>query len=244
MRAILTFHGIGPGTDPLSFHPDSLVHLLDALAASGHRVVPLTELLAHPGVPDQVALTFDDALASVVEEALPVLARRDLVATVFVVTDYLGRDNGWPSQPASVTRVPTMGWGELEALLEAGWDVGSHTATHPDVRGLPESQLEDEIGGAVATIRARLGTDPVALAWPCGLSDAPARAVAERHHRWGLGTRLAPLDPAVDHPLTLPRLDAYYLRERWTHGLFGGELFSGWLNVRRRLRTLRHGAEA
>ena len=240
MRAIFTLHAVDLSGSVLSITPDALEGLLDGLAAAGHRVVPLPELLATPGVPDQVALTFDDALASVVEEALPILARRGLSATVFAVTDHMGSDTRWPGQREAPSS--TMGWGELEALVESGWDVGSHTRRHPDLRGLDAARLEDEIGGAAEAIRSHLGRDPIALAWPAGWFDVAARAAAQRHHRWGVSTRLAVLDAAVDEPLTLPRLDAYYFRSRWTHAGLGGPAVSGWIQARARLRALRGSA--
>jgi len=239
MRAILTLHAIEAEGDVLTLRPEAFESLLDGLAAAGHRVVPLTELLARPGVPDQVAVTFDDGLASVAEEALPILARRGLVATVFVVTDHVGSDNDWPGQPASIVRRPTMGWGELEALAEAGWGIGSHTRTHPDLRGASAQQLADEIGGAADAIRTRLGRDPVGFAWPGGAVDAAARTCARRHHRWALGTRLARLDAAVDDPFDLPRVDTWYLRHRQLHPLLGTAAADAWIGARARIRAWR-----
>ncbi len=64
-------------------------------------------------------------------------------------------------------------------------------------------------------------------------------APAARHHAGAVSTRLAPLDQALDILFALPRLDAYYLRESWTHGLFGTPLLTGWIAARRRLRALR-----
>ncbi len=239
MRAILTMHSIDESGSAISLSPTELEGLLDGIARSGHRIVPLSELLARPGVPDQVAITFDDGLASVVEEALPILARRGLVATVFVVTGYLGRTNDWPGQPTDAPRLPMMGWEEMEALTEAGWEVGSHTVSHPDLTGLSPDGLEPEIQTAAETIRRRLGVAPQTMAYPYGKANRAVMEAAGKQHRWALGTRLAALDPSVDHPLELPRLDAYYLRESWTHGLFGGPLLGAWLAGRRRLRAVR-----
>lgn len=239
MRAIITLHSVDDSGSVLSMSPDALESLLDGIAGAGHRVVPLSELLAHPGVPDQVALTFDDGLASVVEEALPILARRDLVAAIFVVTGYLGGDNQWPGQPSHAPRLPMMGWEELEALAEAGWEVGSHTVSHPDLTALSPDRADGELGEACATIRSKLGLNPVALAYPFGRANDVVRTQAAAHHRWALSTQLSHLDPAVDDPLFLPRLDSYYLRDSWSHGFFGGPVAQGWIAARRGLRALR-----
>ncbi len=239
MRAIITLHSVDGSGSVLSTSPEDLESLLDGIAKGGHRVVPLSELLAHPGVPDQVSITFDDGLASVVEEALPILARRNLVAAVFVVTGYLGGDNQWPGQGVDAPQLPMMGWEELEALAEAGWEVGSHTVSHPDLTQLSPDRLEAELGEARETIDHKLGLEPVALAYPYGRVDSAVRAHAAAHHRWAVSARLAGLNPSVDDPLDLPPIDGNYLRESWTHGIFGGHAMHGWIAARRGLRTLR-----
>lgn len=233
MRAVVALHSVDTWGSPISTSPSALVALLDAIEGAGLSVVPLSSLLAHPGRPDRIAITFDDGLASVAEEALPILASRGLTAAVFVTTSRVGSDNAWPGQPPAIPRQACMGWGELEALVEAGWEVGSHTVHHPRLVGLGDAVLDAELGGAKETLESRLGPPAGALfAAPYGAVDARVLAAVGRHHRWGLGTRLAVLDPSIDHPLDLPRLDGRSLTGpgAWT---LGTGAFGTWLRVRR-----------
>lgn len=232
MRAILALHSIDDSGSPISTRADELEATLDALEGSGHVVVPLSRLLGQPGHPDRIAITFDDGLASVAEEALPILASRGHVGAVFVTTSRVGSDNAWPGQPRAIPRQACMGWGELEALLEAGWEVGSHSVHHPRLVGLGDDVLDGEIGGARAALTARLGPSAGALfATPYGAADERVLAAIGRHHRWGLGTRIAALDPATDHPLDLPRIDARSLRGPGVWAL-GTPAFGPWLRLR------------
>lgn len=239
MRGILTLHSIDESGSVLSMRPSELESLLDAVQRSGHTIVPLSELLGRPGVPDRVAITFDDALGTVAEEGLPLLARRGLVATVFVVSSRVGRDNDWRSQPAGIPRLSSMGWGELEALSEAGWEIGSHTHTHARLTECGDGAVRDELRLAHELIEDRLGVTPEVLAYPYGAVDERILRLAGETYRFGLGGRLAELDPAEDHPLDLPRLEGYYLRDPRVHRWFGGPLFSGWIDLRRRVREQR-----
>ena len=238
MRAVLTLHGIGPEADPLTLRPEELEAILDRLDATGHAVVSLGELLARPGHPDRVALVFDDAFASVADEALPILARRDLVSTVFVVTGHVGSDTSWPGQPAGIRTRSTMGWSELQALIEAGWSLGSHTVSHPWLTRCDEETVLRELEEANDALLARTGRPPVAFAYPYGDVDDRVMGLVRHHHRLALGTRLAPLDPAVDHPLDLPRIDAWYLRGPLLAAL-GPSAFLPLLALRRRAREWR-----
>jgi peptidoglycan/xylan/chitin deacetylase (PgdA/CDA1 family) len=68
--------------------------------------------------PKTFTLTFDDALVSFHDLAVPVLERLGLLhaATVFVPTAFVGRDNAWREQPTLLQRL--VPWSEVaEGLL-------------------------------------------------------------------------------------------------------------------------------
>jgi peptidoglycan/xylan/chitin deacetylase (PgdA/CDA1 family) len=116
-----------------------------------------------PGVL-HVAVTFDDAFLSVAENAWPAMVQRQIPATIFVPTGYLGQVPGWLTNPRSkagkeVVMTPSQ-------LKELGrhplMTLGSHTVFHrrmdrlaePDVRVDlfdSKSQLESVIGRPVET---------------------------------------------------------------------------------------------
>src|SRR5258707_14946875 len=79
-----------------------------------------------------VAVTFDDAVESVYEHALPVLARHRMPATIFAPTGYLGTAPRWiPSAARSGGRARVVS-PALLAMLDARWvKIGSHTVTAP-----------------------------------------------------------------------------------------------------------------
>ncbi len=89
-----------------------------------------------------VAITFDDGLASFVENAVPVLLKMNIPATVFVVADTLGTKPEWSASyydPAE--RV--MSAEQLKGLPDL-ISVGSHTLTHPDLAKLrPEAAARE-----------------------------------------------------------------------------------------------------
>ena len=192
-----------------------------------------------------MALTFDDGFRSVHDAALPVLREAGVVATLFLTTGFVGADNGWPGQPAWAPRFPMMGWEEVEALRAAGWSIESHGARHADLCGLGDEAIEAELLEAEETLHRRLGRRPEAFAYPYGSYDARVRERVGKHHRWAWTTELAPLPEgarggaAGGDPLTLPRLDAYYLRSPRVQRGFGSLPFEAYLRGRRWLRGLR-----
>jgi peptidoglycan/xylan/chitin deacetylase (PgdA/CDA1 family) len=83
-----------------------------------------------------LVVTFDDGFASILR-ALPILEQFHFPATVFVVTRYIESQQplGWPGlerwlMTDQAGEMRPLGWGDLGALLERGWEVGSHTVNH------------------------------------------------------------------------------------------------------------------
>ncbi len=92
--AILMYHRIEDVPyDPwrLAVRPSHFEQHLQVLAR--RRVVPLSKLLSTPGA---IAVTFDDGYADFVENALPLLEKYEIPATLFYPTDALdGREFWW-----------------------------------------------------------------------------------------------------------------------------------------------------
>ncbi len=189
---------------------------LQALSDAGAVVLSLSDLvgrLRDGTLPERaVALTFDDAFASVVSEAVPRLQRRGWPATVYCVDGYLGATNDWPTQPAGVPRRRLATADELVALAAAGFEIGAHTRTHTPLSKLPDDALREEIVECRQRLEA-LVEQPVRT-FACPYGDHPegtARDLVEQTYDSVCGTVLGAVGAATD-PYALPRVDAHYLR--------------------------------
>jgi peptidoglycan/xylan/chitin deacetylase (PgdA/CDA1 family) len=207
--AILTYHSIDDSGSVISTPPSLFRRQMEFLAASGIRVTPLDRVVREPG---SVAITFDDGFANVASHAVPLLERYGFPATVFVVSEFCGRRNNWPSQPAgAVPILPLLGWDDL-ARLPSNISIGAHTATHPDLRRLPAEECEREMCSSRDRIEQRLGKSVRWFAYPYGASSPEVRSLTARHFDLAVGTSLRFLPPQPD-AVNLPRIDTYYLRE-------------------------------
>ena len=205
---ILTYHSLDDSGSPISMRPGAFRKHMDLLAASGAPVVPLERVARTPGA---VAITFDDGFRNFLEYALPVLAEHRFPATVFVVTGYCGKNNGWPSQPAGIPRMDLMDWKDLRAIREAGIELGAHSVRHEFLTRLPEAQVAEELSRAKEEIENRSGALVRSFAYPYGAVNETVRRLAARHYALACTTELR-FCGAGDDPLTLPRIDAWYLK--------------------------------
>jgi len=181
---VLTYHAVSEKWPAaLSVIPDRLEWQLRTLLDRGYRGATFSEAVSAPPAPRTLAVTFDDAYRSVLRLAFPILCRLGLVGTVFAPTDFIGRERpmGWPGidrwlgGPHEPELIP-LSWTELGVLVETGWEIGSHTRTHPYLTRLDDERLQDELIASKEACEARLGLPCRSLAYPFG--DADERVVA------------------------------------------------------------------
>jgi len=239
VRAILTFHSVDESGSVLSIAASQLRSLVESIRASGHRIVSLREILRAPDAPDRVALTFDDGMASLHANALPVLRDLGAPATVFLTTGWLGRDNRWPSTPPGTPRMAMLDWSQARALRDAGWSVEAHTVNHPDLRALSDEEIGRELEDCARAIEREIGERPEVLAYPYGHCDARVEARAHSRYRFAVTAAMGTLPRQIAEPMRVPRLETYYFRSPRIHAGFDGARFRGYLAVRSLLRRLR-----
>jgi peptidoglycan/xylan/chitin deacetylase (PgdA/CDA1 family) len=208
---VLCYHAVSDGWDhQLSVGPAAFERQLRTLTLRGFRGVPAdTALNGGRGL----HVTFDDAFRSVVN-ALPVLERLGLTATVFACAAYAdeGRPLDVPELAAEASAHPeelaTMSWDELRALTERGVEIGSHTVSHPHLPQLSEAEIRTELVDSRARFEDELGGPCRFLAYPFGEHDSRVRAAARRAGYAG-AFALASTAPEPRDEFALPRVDLY-----------------------------------
>jgi peptidoglycan/xylan/chitin deacetylase (PgdA/CDA1 family) len=109
-------------------------------------------------------LHFDDGYVDVVRAA-DELERRDLRGVFFIVP-------GWLRRSGITTER------RVRELANRGHEIGNHTWSHPDLRGLASAAQRAQIARARERLADVVGTPPARLAWPFGLHDAQADRIA------------------------------------------------------------------
>lgn len=107
---------------------------------------------------NQILVTFDDGYACIRENAAPILDEVGGVATVFVITDYVGRKNSWDYFPES-KQVDHMDWSSLRELHGKGWEIGSHGCSHRRLIHMDQQQINQELTVSKQKIEDKLGEE-------------------------------------------------------------------------------------
>jgi peptidoglycan/xylan/chitin deacetylase (PgdA/CDA1 family) len=184
---VLCYHAVSE-TWPakIAVTPDQLEKQLTLLIQRGYRGATFTEAATVPADGRLLAVTFDDAFRSVVKYAFPILSQLGLPGTVFVPTGFAGREvaMAWPGIDewiggAHESELIPMQWHELRLLAEAGWEIGSHTRSHPRLPELDDAHLAEELEGSKGDCEERLGKACRSLAYPFGDVDARVARAAD-----------------------------------------------------------------
>lgn len=182
----------------------SLSDALDALRGPTDRRGPPGAVDAGGGggpVPSTVAVTFDDGTADFVTDALPVLVRHRVPATLYLATDFVDTRRSFPHGGAPLS------WAAVAEAYSTGLvEVGSHTHTHRLLDRVGAAETAEELDRSCELIGDHLGRVPVDFAYPKAVAPGveAAREVAARFRSAALaGTRANPVG-ATD-PLRLAR---------------------------------------
>lgn len=218
---VLCYHALSQDFPAsLSVSPETLRDQLGGLVRRGYRGATFSESITGTHAGKTLAVTFDDAYRSVVELALPVLREYELPGTVFAPTAYIGSEipMHWPGidrwhGTAHETELIPCSWPELERLIEAGWEVGSHSRTHPRLPELTDDDLITELTDSRLECEERLGVACRSIAYPYGaVNDRVADAVAAAGYSFG--AELSGILRSPAEPLRWPRVGVYHRDHR------------------------------
>jgi peptidoglycan/xylan/chitin deacetylase (PgdA/CDA1 family) len=147
--------------------PERFAAHMQYLASNGYTALTVSQLVDRLSAPTlalperPVLITFDDGLACFYHEALPTLDRFGLVATLYVVTAYIGGHSRWLAT-----------WQQLSEIAASGCEIGAHTHTHPELDTLRPAQVAEELQNSRATLELNLGIPVRTCAYPHGYHDS------------------------------------------------------------------------
>lgn len=127
------------------------------------------------------SLSFDDIPVTAWTEAGPILAQHGVKATYYVCGGLAGGTN---------LDLPQFETEHLQALFEAGHEVGCHTYEHVSVLDLSASALEASLARNAAWVAERLdGHEMTSFAYPFGDVSLAAKPVIAKRFGLGRGVR-------------------------------------------------------
>ncbi|REE86524.1 polysaccharide deacetylase [Paenibacillus taihuensis] len=151
-----------------------------------------------------VLITFDDGYRDNYTNAYPILSEYGFTATEFLVTSWVGGSS-------------YMNWSEAGELYRAGWDIMSHTRTHPYLPLHGTKEQREEIAGSKQDLEKHLPVPANVIAYPYGLRSAETvNIVAESGYTYAF---------TFDDGMTTSSQNPYLLKRLFIKGEMDAQAF-------------------
>lgn len=147
-----------PESDPDDFNyintPKSFEENIKVILENGYTVISMKELNdADSGkskLPSKpILITFDDGYYSNYEYIYPILKKYNVKASIFVVTDKIGKE---------IDGIKYLGWNECKEMQDSGLvEICSHSSRHVFYDKLPVREIHDDVIKSYEEIEKNLG---------------------------------------------------------------------------------------
>ena len=196
---ILEYHAIQPPVPgaafPQLFVPQAdFQHQMQWLKDNGFEAVTLdqaeTAWYEHGELPPKpIVVSFDDGYLSQYVAAFPELQHL-----------------GWKGVINLVAQGSDLPDGDVKKMLDAGWELASHTITHPDLTTLDSAQLKREVAGSREILKRRFGVPVNNFCYPAGSYDNTVIAAVQAAGYVGAESEVPGMATAA-HPYVLNRIE-------------------------------------
>ena len=180
------------------------MQLLKSLGYKGCSVSEAATALQSKRSNKLVGLTFDDGYQNFFHEALPILKKLDFSATVYCVSNLIGKSNEW-DESTGITKNPLMTYSQIKECTKAGIEIGCHSATHKSLIE-QECDLNHEISSAKSELQNRFETEVSSFCYPYGHFNETVLDVVAASGFSSATTMIRSRARDTDGLLSLPRI--------------------------------------
>ncbi len=139
-----------------------------------------------------VIMTFDDGYDEMHRNALPIMKEFGARATAFILGDRSIKSNTWDVE-SGFEGATLMDDDQILEMKDAGFEIGSHSMTHPDLTRLSERRARKEIFQSKEILEDLLDSPVISFAYPFGSANSlMERLVKEAGYDYGCGVYSGP----------------------------------------------------
>lgn len=168
---ILMYHSIGYNKIFFTVKPEEFERQMDWLNKKGYKVISLSELADKIGRREEfpaktIVITFDDSFEDIYFNAFPILKKYGFSATVFTVTDFIGKEQ---RNESTGIMFKTLNRGQIKEMHNSGLiDFEPHTCSHRELPGISLQDARSDIFNSRKIIEDTLGKKCFSFAYPRG----------------------------------------------------------------------------
>jgi glycosyltransferase involved in cell wall biosynthesis/peptidoglycan/xylan/chitin deacetylase (PgdA/CDA1 family) len=172
---VLCYHSVAQTDHDLAIDPRALRAQIGILRELGYEFQCFRELAdglrRHGAAKRNVAcITFDDGYEDNLAEAAPLLLELGVPATMFVTSGLMLGDSSVCASFRKLTGYDTrfMSPRQVADLHRAGFEIGAHTHTHPNLARLRLDETREEVERSKTALEQAIGAPVTTFAYPFG----------------------------------------------------------------------------
>ena len=200
---VLNYHQVNSEeNDMLSVPVEEFEAQMAYLEESGYTTITPDQLrdFLTDGTPlpeKPVLITFDDGYKDNYTNAFPILKKHHMTATIFLVTDYIGRFEQW------------MDWPDVQEMSEYGIVMGSHTLSHEELAGMSSEEAHRQLADSKSVVEWRTLKWVEYIAYPCGaFTEDTLKEATAAGYKGGFTVNYDYVYPG-DSPFSLSRIPVF-----------------------------------
>ncbi|MDD5129563.1 MAG: polysaccharide deacetylase family protein [Candidatus Omnitrophica bacterium] len=163
---ILMYHNIGYEEGSFYVAPENFAKQMEYIKNKGYEVITLDELVQ--GIKNnksfkrnKVVITFDDGYRDNFQYAYPVLKKFGFPATIFIISDFVGKSFGNGKE--------FLNWDQIILMSKDDISFGAHTKTHFNLGSrVDEPVAQEEIMGSKNAIEEKIKLPVEYFCYPSG----------------------------------------------------------------------------
>ena len=168
MKRIVTIHAVSEN----AYSTKRLEKYIKTIRGMGFSFVDLQTIVNNTPIERRkslIALTFDDGYLSTLRNAVPILKKYNVPATLFVPTGLMGFEAGDPHllKHECYKNEATMSMEDVKEWVSEGFGIGFHTHEHIDLYDSSDNQIINDFKEGLDVLRANGWATPF-FAYPKG----------------------------------------------------------------------------
>ncbi len=169
---VLNYHQIGNNFTPLCVPTQLFDEQMAYLKDNGYITITPEELYegitGNMVLPERpVLITFDDGYVDNYVNAMPIIKKYGMRATVFVVPGFTDVQANY------------LTWDQLKEMEKNGFNIQSHTLNHRALEELPDDEIRAELLNSKLLLEKNLGHEINFLAYPTGTYNLHIAGIAK-----------------------------------------------------------------
>lgn len=194
---ILMYHSISPNNSShskLIVNPFQFERQMNFLKKKNYRVISTEELPWNLFKKNKtVILTFDDGYEDNYTYAFPILKKYKFPATIFIVTDWIGKPG-------------YLKWHQIKEMEKQGIRFGNHTKSHAHLLSLSEKDAKKEIEEPQHILKSKLKHPSSIFCYPFGAYSSSIQTwLKQNGYKAALATSSDGFSP-LDDPYAFRRI--------------------------------------